>query len=501
MADEAAGRVVAGRGRIVVEFFDVGVSRSVPWPRRAQAAALLAAAADPDRCFDAVVVGEFERAFAGDEAPVLIALLESFGVQVWLPEARGRIDLGEPEDRALLRMLGHRSEYEVLRNRFRTGAAMAAQVREQGRNVGGRPPYGYRLVDAGPHPKLMHAAWGRRRHRLDVDPVTAPHVRWIFERRREGMSMAAIARSLNERGVASPGVYDRERNRHRVGSVWTLRTVAAIVENPRYTGRQVWNRQFTDHREAVPGDRRSSQGPARVWNSRTDWVICEELTHPPLVSDDDFLAVQQITALEKPEDGRARRYPFRGLLVCGVCGRRLEGHWVNRRAAYRCRHGRTSAHPRDADGPRWVYWSQARLTEAFAGLDADLAQPGDPDGAAAYLRARDAVVVCGPRTIAIENAVLDEEGPVEPRQEVGAVQLELPLPSPGVRVRGRKSLRKPKARSRGRRRKGRTPSQDRRRRTSRSFLGVNVSGRCDCGFCDQTETTRSLEGPERASCP
>ena len=72
---EAAGRVVAGRGRIVVEFFDVGVSRSVPRPRRPEAAALLAAAAEPDRSFDAVVVGEFERAFAGDDAPVLIALL------------------------------------------------------------------------------------------------------------------------------------------------------------------------------------------------------------------------------------------------------------------------------------------------------------------------------------------------------------------------------------------------------------------------------------------
>jgi site-specific DNA recombinase len=54
---EAAGRGVAGRGRIVAEFFDVGTSRSLPWPRRPQAAALLAAAQDPDRGFDAVVVG------------------------------------------------------------------------------------------------------------------------------------------------------------------------------------------------------------------------------------------------------------------------------------------------------------------------------------------------------------------------------------------------------------------------------------------------------------
>ena len=40
--------------------------------------------------------------------------------------------------------------------------AMAAQTREQGRYLGGRPPYGYRLADAGPHPNKAHAAWGRR---------------------------------------------------------------------------------------------------------------------------------------------------------------------------------------------------------------------------------------------------------------------------------------------------------------------------------------------------
>ena len=53
---------------------------------------------------------------------------------------------------------------------------MAVQTREQGRYLGGRPPYGYRLADAGPHPNKAHAAWGRRAHKLEPDPVTAPVV-------------------------------------------------------------------------------------------------------------------------------------------------------------------------------------------------------------------------------------------------------------------------------------------------------------------------------------
>ncbi|NYH42059.1 hypothetical protein HNR22_001786 [Micromonospora jinlongensis] len=58
-----AGDMVAGHGRIVVEFFDEGVSRRVPWPDRPQAARLLAAVMDAARGFDAIVVGKYGRAF------------------------------------------------------------------------------------------------------------------------------------------------------------------------------------------------------------------------------------------------------------------------------------------------------------------------------------------------------------------------------------------------------------------------------------------------------
>lgn len=58
-----ADELIEGFGRITVEFFDEGRSRRWAWPDRAAASALLAAAERPDREFDAVVVGEYERAF------------------------------------------------------------------------------------------------------------------------------------------------------------------------------------------------------------------------------------------------------------------------------------------------------------------------------------------------------------------------------------------------------------------------------------------------------
>lgn len=323
---------------------------------------------------------------------------------VWLPEFGGPADLDDPTHRALFLLLGHQSEREVLRARRRTTRAMCTQAQEQGRHLGGRPSYGYRLVDAGPHPNRIHAQWGRRLHRLDPDPVTAPHVRWIFARRLAGDSAAGIARALNERNVPSPAAHDPGRNRHRIGTVWTLRTVAEILANPRYTGRQVWNRQRTDHHETVPGDKRTSLGTTRAWNPRSEWVISQRPAHPALVDEADFLAVQKVTAIAAPKGQAARTYLLTGLLICAVCGRRLEPHWVHGRAGYRCRHGRSSAQPR-GQRVRNVYWAERRIIDGmlyrlgYAGEVPLLADAGD---LIAYLRTRRMVIVCGPDTLDLE---------------------------------------------------------------------------------------------------
>ena len=95
---------------------------------------------------------------------------------------------------------------------------MATQTCEQGRYLGGRPPYGYRLADAGPHPNKAHAAWGRRAHRLAPDPDTAPVVKWMFAQRLAGHSAARITRALNDAGISCPSAADPKRNPHRTGT-------------------------------------------------------------------------------------------------------------------------------------------------------------------------------------------------------------------------------------------------------------------------------------------
>ena len=125
-----AATLVAGRGRIVAQFFDIGQSRMVAWARRPQAAALAAALADPDRGWDAIVIGEYERAFYGSQYAAIAPLFEHYGVQLWMPEAGGRVDYHSEHDERAMTVLGLSSKREITRTSIRVRTAMAAQMRE-----------------------------------------------------------------------------------------------------------------------------------------------------------------------------------------------------------------------------------------------------------------------------------------------------------------------------------------------------------------------------------
>ena len=137
-----AEALVRGHGRIVARFCDTGQSRSVAWGRRPQAAVIIAALADPGREWDAIVVGEYERAFYSGQYAMVAPLLQHYGVQLWMPEAGGKVDFASEHDERAMTGLGLSSKREITRTSIRVRTAMATQTREQGRYLGGRPPYG-----------------------------------------------------------------------------------------------------------------------------------------------------------------------------------------------------------------------------------------------------------------------------------------------------------------------------------------------------------------------
>ena len=97
--------------------------------------------------------------------------------------------------------------------------------------------------------------------------------------------------------------------------------------NPRYTGRQVWNRQRTDFDLADPANTGLGHKQVQRWNQPEGWVISKRPAHPALVSEADFIAAQDATAPRGPAGPAVRRYLLAGLLACGRCGRRLKWAW------------------------------------------------------------------------------------------------------------------------------------------------------------------------------
>ncbi|NUT54307.1 MAG: hypothetical protein HOV94_44505 [Saccharothrix sp.] len=331
---------------------------------------------------DAVVVGEYERAFLdGGQVRELQAVLEQFGVQLWLPEAEGPVDFDNPAHEALLALLAKRSLTEGLRSRHRVVTAMRMQTVEQGRYLGGRPPYGYRLVDAGPHPNWALARRGVRQQRLVPDPAAGPVVQLIFLLRLAGHSAAGIARHLNEQAVPSASNTDPQRNGHQVDRGWSLRTVVEILGNPRYTGRQVWNRTSADRATRSPSGRRTS-----VRNEQHGWAISTRIAHTPLVSEQDFVTAQTIQATRNStsrvdvDDGGCV-YLLAGRLQGGLCGRKMDSHRSHGRAAYRCRHGHTSARMRPEGTPGNLYLREDHLLGRIAAhlTAVGIADNPDPD--------------------------------------------------------------------------------------------------------------------------
>ncbi|MGH9214168.1 MAG: recombinase family protein [Acidimicrobiales bacterium] len=376
--------------QIVAEYFDIGDSRSVPWARRPQTGRLLTELRAGTHRWNAIVVGEFARAFG---APIQYSttypLLQHFGIELWLPEIGGGVDYSSATTEMLLGMLGGTSKQErdLIRTRVRDGMGVLAEQGE--RHLGGRPPYGYRLADAGEHPNAKKRALGQRLHRLEPDPVTAPVVGRIFEMFANGQGLKQIANTLTAENIPSPSAHDRKRNPHRDPRGWAHTAIRAILLNERYLGRAVWGKQARTDELLDLDDVAAGYITRQRWTGKDRWVYGPDDAHPALIDRDLWDNVHARLAVRTQQAQKGTRSPkttdtpymLRGLVHCGVCERKMQGNQAHGTLRYRCITTQTRSLPAYlADHPKALYVREDAIIQP---LDTWLGTIADPEWLAA----------------------------------------------------------------------------------------------------------------------
>ncbi len=182
-------------------------------------------------------------------------------------------------------------------------------------------------------------------------------------------------------GIPCPAANDPARNRHRCGIAWAKSAVRVIVTNPRYTGRQVWNKQRKDEVLIDVDDVALGHMTKMRWNRSDKWIWSEKPTHKQLVSDEDFEKAQAVLAgrgrgpaTHRPHPTR-RPYAYRGVLFCGYCDRRMQGNWNNDQAYYRCRFPAEYALANRVDHPKLVYLREAEIIDEVDDWIAQIFRP------------------------------------------------------------------------------------------------------------------------------
>lgn len=128
------------------------------------------------------MIGSSERVFYGNQFTVMAPLFAHNNVAVWIPELGGAADPHTTGHEELMVLLGILAKREVARPH--PSPHLHDRPSPRPGPLPQKPaPYGYRLIDARPHPNRALARRGVQRQRLDPDPHTAPVVTLIFTQR------------------------------------------------------------------------------------------------------------------------------------------------------------------------------------------------------------------------------------------------------------------------------------------------------------------------------
>lgn len=155
-------------------------------------------------------------------------------------------------------------------------------------------PYGYRKDPAD-------------KHHLIVDDGAADTVCRIFDMAENGWGFFKIAKALQAEGIPTPQSYADGTHDTR----WHITSVQKLLQNPVYCGDLVQGRRGN----------RTMHGK-QIQKPESEWIIVRDI-HEPLISREQWEAVQQQMRSRKRSMKNGEVQMFAGLLFCADCGSAL----------------------------------------------------------------------------------------------------------------------------------------------------------------------------------
>ncbi len=365
---------------IVAHFYDVESGRKalderghslaherfhIPIPRDGGIADLLSEASRPDRRFAAVICESIERVARRTYYGTKVEHeLEGHGVALCAADepisTDGKAKRATP---TLTRRVKQAvAEWYVLQMLELSWDGFVEHTK-QGWNIG-KPPYGY-AADRVPHPVPARRSEGRTKHRLIPDPVRGPVVTRIYQLRGlERRSYRDIALVLQAEGPETAPPPMPTRGAEAAIGRWTASAVRGILENPKYTGYQVWNRK--------------ARKKGNTANPISEWIWSPHPTHEALVTRELFDAATPLATagggqrtqrggrVGGPARSEDHVYQLRSYVFCGLCRHRMYGKLSKGRPYYACQP--KADHDQDADWyaahPKAVWIGERPLVEA-----------------------------------------------------------------------------------------------------------------------------------------
>ncbi|OIK08921.1 recombinase family protein [Bacillus sp. MUM 13] len=237
--------------------------------------------------------------------------IEKQGVRLILPEDFYDSATSDSSMSFELKAVFAKEEALKLSQRVKLGLYESAK---RGKYKASIAPYGYKM---NPYTR-----------QLEIEEITAPTIKEIFHLYLyEGWGMFKITNDLMSRGIPTPRAAAGAIN---AGTKWHQNTIKGILNNPAYIGNLVHHREETTK---FLSDSELFKVRKKVDHEKQ---IVVENAHPPIISEEDFKAVQELMKNKGKRKSNGKESLFAHIAKCPDCGSGMHFKPDRRKGAYVC---------------------------------------------------------------------------------------------------------------------------------------------------------------------